>query len=147
MSDQVRVSLKEVEGYRFENMFAGGGAPLVTDEPPPLGEGAGPSPSQLLTAAVANCLCASLRFALQKFHQDASPLTAEATATIERNAHQRLRVSRIEVVLQLGRPASEIAHLDRILASFEDYCTVSQSVAQGLPVLTSVVDIHGVRCK
>jgi hypothetical protein len=44
-------------------------APL-TDEPPPLGQGAGPNPSRLLAASVANCLSASLLFALRKFNPD-----------------------------------------------------------------------------
>ncbi len=52
---------------------------LVTDEPAPLGGAAGPNPSRLLGAAVANCLAASLPFAMRKFGNEPPSLTADAT--------------------------------------------------------------------
>ncbi|HSJ98025.1 MAG TPA: hypothetical protein VLC53_13170, partial [Myxococcota bacterium] len=63
------VELRQETGYRFENRFGPGMPVLHSDEPPPLGTGTGPSPMQLLAAAVANCLSASLLFALKKYRQ------------------------------------------------------------------------------
>ena len=40
-------------------------------------------------------------------------------------------VLRIEADLHLGVPAAALEHLDRVLSSFEAYCTVTQSIAQG----------------
>jgi hypothetical protein len=47
----------------------------------------------------------------------------------------------------LGKRASEIDQLDRILSQFEAFCTVSQSVQQGIPILVTVDDGAGVRIK
>ena len=68
MSDTtIQVTLTQQHDYRFDIHF-GGDIPVLTgDEPAPLGAGLGPSPVQLLSAAVGNCLSDSLLFALRKF--------------------------------------------------------------------------------
>lgn len=140
----VGISLTQVGEYEFNVRFDDTAlAPLATDEPPPLGHGAGPNPSRLLAAAVANCLAASLLFALRKFHDAPSPLTARATASIERNAQGRWRVSRLAVDLELGDDAAALAHLERALAQFEDFCVVTGSVREGIPVDVRVLDADG----
>lgn len=143
MSENAIVKLQQLQNYRFENQFADVAQPLQTDEPAPLGSGSGPSPSQLLAAAVANCLSASLLFASRKFHIDFEPLSCEANALVDRNERNRLRVQRIDVVLRAGQQVAAAANLERLLGSFEDFCTVSQSVAQGIPVHVTVLDADG----
>jgi hypothetical protein len=66
---------------------------------------------------------------------------------VGRNAEGRLRVLEIRAVLTLGLPAASLQHLDRALGQFESYCTVTQSVSQGIAVRTEVVDALGVRLK
>ena len=63
------VSLQQQADYRFEIHFGEGIPSLFADEPAPLGKGDGPSPAQLLCAAVGNCLCDSLLLARRKFKQ------------------------------------------------------------------------------
>ena len=141
------VELAQESDYRFANHF-GEGLPVVhSDEPAPLGAGTGPSPVQLLAAAVANCLSASLLFALRKFHQAPEPIRAWAVAKEGRNEDKRLRVQRIDVRLRLGVPAARLEHLDRALERFEDYCTVTASVRQAIPVAVEVYDSEGVRLR
>ena len=130
-------------GYQFLVAFGPAIAQLAVDAPSPMGEGAGPAPDHLLLAAVANCLSASLVFALQKFKQDPGPLKATATATTGRNQDKRLRITDIQVQLDLGRPAAELEHLDRVLAQFEEFCTVSMSVRQGIAIGIQVRDGEG----
>lgn len=147
MSQTVSITVEQQGQYRFLVDF---GAPLpglLGDEPAPLGGGAGPSPSQLLLAAVANCLSASLFFALQKYKQDAGGITTTASARIDRNEENRLRVLEIAVTVRLGKGGAEIEHLDRILTQFEPFCTVSQSVRHGIPISVAVEDGQGVRVK
>jgi len=55
------VRLTQIADFQFEAHFAAGVPALLCDEPPPLGQGQGPSPVQLLAAAVGNCLSASRR--------------------------------------------------------------------------------------
>jgi uncharacterized OsmC-like protein len=77
--------------------FAGTAIPdLMTDEPEPLGGGTGPNPSRLLVAAVANCMGASLLFALRKYKNEAGALVVKATAQMGRNEAGRMRVATVE---------------------------------------------------
>ena len=49
--------------------------------------------------------------------------------------------------LHLGVPASTLEHLDRVLEQFETYCTVTQSVGQGIAIELQVFDSTGLRLK
>ena len=135
------------QDYRCDVEFGGRIDTLVTDEPEPLGQGAGPSPVQLLLAAVANCLTDSLLFALRKFKEQAEPLQCSARAEVGRNEENRLRVLAVHLELQLGCKAEQVEHLQRILDQFPGFCTVTQSVAQGIPVHLVVRDADQVVIK
>lgn len=148
MTDSIeRVELTQQQDYRFEVRFGAGMPALMADEPAPLGSGSGPSPVQLLCAAVGNCLSDSLLFALRKFKQQPEPLRCSVQAEVGRNAEGRLRVLKLNARLELGVPAAKLEHLDRVLGSFESYCTVTQSIAQGIQVETEVWDAAGARLK
>ncbi len=146
-SDNVTVRLAQGHDYQFDVDFGAGIAPLRADEPPPLGQGAGPSPVQLLAAAVGNCLSDSLLFALRKYKQQPEPIQCEVTAEVGRNADRRLRVLGLRATLTLGVPAEALEHLERVLASFESYCTVTQSVGAAIPVSVRVLDVLGAELK
>jgi uncharacterized OsmC-like protein len=139
-----QITLQQDANYRFTIEFAPGVSALHADEPPPLGGGTGPSPVQLLQAAVGNCLSASLVFALRKFKQSAEPVSAQVEASIGRNERNRLRVQGLRVRLKLAVPAGTLDHLDKVLAQFEDFCTVTQSIRAGIPVDVEVRDANDV---
>lgn len=145
------VRLRQRQDYQFEVDFGLGGPAgpvrLGTDLPPPLGAAAGPSPEQLLAAAVGNCLSASLLFALRKFKQQPEPISAQVETETGRNAEGRQRVLAIRATLTLGVPAARIEQLERVLGSFEAFCTVTQSVAAGIPVELQVFDADGRQLK
>lgn len=141
------VRIAQRHEYEFENAFGGDVPTLVTDEPPPLGAGRGPSPVQLLAASVGNCLAASLLFAIRKFKQDPGAIGCEVTANVGRNEDKRLRVQSMLVQLRLGVAGPQIEHLDRALAGFEEFCTVTASVRAAFPVSVEVFDGQGVRLK
>ncbi|MCH7343190.1 OsmC family protein [Pelomonas sp. CA6] len=148
MSDSpIQVELRQQQDYAFTVEFGAGVPALRADEPPPLGQGSGPSPVQLLAAAVGNCLSDSLLFALRKFKQSPEPLRCVVEAEVGRNEQGRLRVLRLRAALHLGVPAASLEHLDRVLSSFEAYCTVTQSVGQGIAIETEVWDRDGLRLK
>ena len=147
MAQIVTVNLKQEKDFRFAIQFAEGIPVLYGDETPPLGNAAGPNPAQLLAAAVGNCMSDSLLFAIRKFKQHPEPIRAAVAATIDRNAENRLRVENINVKLTLGVAGSSLAHLDRALEQFEEFCTVGQSVRQGIPVTIEVYDSEGLRLK
>lgn len=143
MSENASVTITRQSGYQFLVDFGQDLPTLLADEPAPLGQGSGPAPDHMLLAAVANCLSASLLFALQKFKQDPGSLVATATPVMGRNAEKRLRIEAINVKLELGQPASAIEHLDRVLDQFEAFCTVSMSVKQGIAIHVQVEDSNG----
>ena len=148
MSDkQILVHLTQEKDYRFQVAFEDGVPELTVDEPPPLGSATGPSPVQLLTAAVGSCLSDSLLFALRKFKQSPEPMRCEMRANAGRNPEGRMRVLRMKAVLTLGVAANQLAQLDRALDQFEEFCTVTQSVRTGIPVTVEVYDVSSVRVK
>jgi len=148
MSDQaVRVHLTQKHDYQFNVSFDSGAPSVQGDEPPPMGQGTGPSPVEFLAAAVGNCLSDSLLFALRKFKQAPEPIQCDVAAEVGRNAEGRVRVLSIHAKLTLGVPAAALEHLDRVLSQFEAFCTVTQSVGQGIPITLDVFDATGVKLK
>lgn len=146
MSDEstVEISLEQVQDYEFRVRFDGTAlADLSTDESAPLGHGGGPNPARMLLAGVANCLAASLLFALRKFRDEPGTLRAKARAHLARNEQRRWRIAGAEVELELGDAAAALPHLERALAQFEDFCIVTESVRAGIPVTVSVRDHDG----
>jgi uncharacterized OsmC-like protein len=143
----VSIALVQQQDYQFDVQFGADILALRVDEPAPLGQGLGPSPVQLLATAVGNCLSASLLFALRKYKQNPDPLRTEVTAEVGRNADKRLRVLGIHAKLHLGVEAASLERLDRVLAQFESFCTVTESIRQGIPVSVEVFDSTGAQLK
>ena len=143
MTEEISVTVTRQDKYKFLVDFGPDIAKTVADEPAPLGDGAGPSPTQLLAAAVANCLSSSLLFAHGKFKEDPGRLTTTVTCEVGRNDRNRLRITGMKVTITLGVAAESLGHLDRALAQFEDFCTVSQSVRTGIPYTMTVKSPDG----
>ena len=91
---ETHVRLRLESGYRFKISFDGpadfAAGSLVTDEPPPLGEGSGPNPLAMLATAVGSCLASSLLFCLPTAMADGTPAQPSAgTGTVMRPATLR----------------------------------------------------------
>jgi uncharacterized OsmC-like protein len=140
MSDTPSVRLVQQSDYQFAIYYNEDRDPIMGDEPPPLGKSQGATPSQFLLAGVANCLSDSLLFALRKFKQNPEPIETRASCQIGRNAENRLRILVIDVELRIGVPGSTLENLERVLAQFQDFCTVSASVGLGIPINVTVID-------
>ncbi len=147
MSEQPEVTLRQQEGYRFDIDFGADIAHLRSDEPPPLGGGAGPDPVHLLLAAVGSCMSSSFHFAMRKFHESPGTITTTVRATIGRDESNHLRVQAIDVAIGFAQSADSIGHLARILEQFEAFCTVGASVRRGIPTTVSVTDGAGRKVK
>ena len=116
---------------------------LLVDEPPPLGGLAGPNPSRLLAVSAANCLSASLLYPLNRGDVPPASVTTEATVTIVRNEKKRLRIGRIDVALQMSEVLSGAPKMKRCMNLFEDFCVVSDSIRNGIPIGVEVRDHTG----
>lgn len=143
MSEAHSVTITRQDKFSFLVEFGPNLGQIIADETPPLGDGKGPAPSHMLAAAMANCLSASLLFAIGKFKGDPGQLVTTATWEVGRNEQNRLRITGVHVTITLGVPADTLPRLDRALEQFEDFCTVSQSVRSGIPFDVTVKGIDG----
>ena len=135
MSEDLDVTLELQDGYRFLVDFGDDRFPrLVMDEPTPLGEEAGPNAARVLAAAVGNCLSASALFCLHKAHVEVTALRTSVHVTQGRNEGGRLRITSIDVTLQLQVASADLPRIGRCLEIFEDFCVVTQSVRRGVDV-------------
>lgn len=107
---QPSVTMELMKDYEFRVKFDNV-AELLMDEPQPLGGGRGPSASKVLSAAVGNCLSASLLFCLRKGRIEPKGLKTTVTTTLSRNEQGRLRVGRSHVTIALEvHPAARPLH-------------------------------------
>lgn len=136
---QFTVSIDQVADYEFKVTFDNSPlAPLTVDEGPPLGKSAGPSPSRLLAAAVGSCLSASLLFCARKAKLDLHGIRTKVQVQTVRNPQRRLRIGKIDVVIDPGIAEADRERAARCLDLFEDFCTVTQSVRSGIDVSVHV---------
>jgi len=146
MSEEGRftIHLEQQEDYQINVRFDWKkAADLLMDEPPPLGEASGPNASRLLAAAAANCLSASLLYCLGKEEPPANSLKTEATCIMVRSEKKRLRIGGMEVKLIVNEKLTGSKRFDRCKDLFEDFCIVSASIREGIPISVSVEDESG----
>ena len=147
MSEDGRFTLEmeQLEGYEFKVKFDWDKvADLILDEPPPLGKRNGPNASRMLAAAVANCLSASLMYCLAKADVPAESVKTAVTCRINRNEKGRLRVGGFDVRISVADALQDTPRLKRCLGLFEDFCIVTASVREGIPVAVEVLNEDGV---
>ena len=139
MSDSAMVKLELLDGYRFRVGFDMEGIPdLVVDEMKPIGEGLGPNPSRLLSAAVGHCLSSSLLYCLGKAKIKVRKLDTTVKADIKRNKEGYLRIAGLDVQIHLEVEDEDKLRVPRCLSMFENYCTVTQSVRKGIEVKVNI---------
>ncbi|MEZ4310339.1 MAG: OsmC family protein [Polyangiaceae bacterium] len=132
------IQVEQVDGFDFRVRFDKEQfAELRLDEPPPLGKDAAPNAARVLAAAIGNCLSASLVFCMQRSGVKSEGLRSEVKVQIVRNEQRRLRVGKVSVTLHPKVDAANEA-LVKCLPAFEDFCTVTQSIRDGIDVEVQV---------
>ena len=135
------IELEQLQDYRINVKFDWpGAADVLMDEPPPLGGQAGPNAARMVAAAAGNCLSASLLFCLTKT-MDAVPehaVKTEVTCQMVRNEQRKLRIGGLEAHLTISEELEQSPRLKRCLELFEDFCVVSASIRQGIPIQVTV---------
>ena len=138
VASRFSLRVEQLDGFEFRVKFDQEEfAPLLLDEPPPLGHDTAPNAARVLAAAIGNCLSASLVFCLKKAHVAASGVTADVYVEIVRNESRRLRIGKVDVSLHTNLAPDDPA-LAKCLGTFEDFCMVTQSVRQGIEVAVHV---------
>ncbi|HTZ61373.1 MAG TPA: OsmC family protein [Thermoplasmata archaeon] len=134
------VALEQVDRYEYTISFPGSSFPNWTvDEAPPVGRDAGPNPVRTLAAAIGHCMSSTLYNTLERAHVAVAPIRTTVRATVARNDRGRLRVRNLTVELHT-RPLREEdrASFEHCVEIFDDYCTVSGAVREGIPIDRSV---------
>lgn len=133
---EFKVHVEPLGGYEFKIRFCREIPELVMDEPCPLGKGEHPNAGLLLAAAVGNCLCASMTYCLSRARAEVKGVSADVFTTLGRNEKGRLRITSIRI--QLHPELDDPKKLERCRDIFEDFCIVTQSVREGIPVQVEV---------
>jgi uncharacterized OsmC-like protein len=137
MQEEFLTELEMVHDYQFRIGFDDEGIPdLLSDEPVPVGKGEHPNATRFLSAAVGNCLCASLAFCLRKTRSEPASIKATVRTTLARNEKGRLRVKGMQVTIY--PEVDDPAKLERCLPLFQDFCTVSAAVREGIDIEVTV---------
>lgn len=127
------IAVEQVDGFEFRVRFDDPRhAELRLDEPAPLGRGAAPNAVRILAAAIGNCLAASLLFCAKRRRAALSHVRAEVAVVLSRDEAKRLRVGRVDVTLEA--PGADPEVIAACVPTFEQFCTVTQSVRRGIEV-------------
>ena len=134
-----KVSMKREKDFVFKVDFGIPGADLTIDEPEPVGGNTGPNASKVLAAAMGNCLTASLLFCLQKARAEVGEIETRVEGKMRRNEKGRWRIAEVNVEIS---PEIDLetyqSQYDRCFGLFEDFCIVSQSIQEGIPIKVEV---------
>jgi uncharacterized OsmC-like protein len=138
--DSNTVVLEQVERYRFEARYPDHPfGPIVLDEGPPTGGGSGPNPVLVLATAVGHCMSSTLLNTLERSRVAVLPVHTVVDVEIGRNERGRLRVRHLTLRIETApRNPEDRPRFDHAVAIFEDFCTVSGAVREGIPISTQV---------
>ncbi|MDG6222357.1 MAG: OsmC family protein [Candidatus Bathyarchaeota archaeon] len=127
--------LQLVDNYQFNTEFDVEYLPnIILDEIIPDGEGAGPNPPRLLSAAVGHCMSTSLVYCLKKARVQIKDIQTRVTTNLYRNDQKKIRIKSIDLEIQLEVNEEDKHRVPRCLKLFEDYCTVTQSIRNGVEI-------------
>ncbi len=127
--------LSRISDYQFKaNFDTPKDFEVLIDEPEPIGKGSSPSASRYLSAAIGNCLSASLLFCFEKAKIGLDDFDTTVETVMRRNSKGRWRITSIKVKLNPKIRQNDIAKTKRCLDLFEDFCIVTQSVRNGIKV-------------
>lgn len=136
---QFTITLDLDHDYQFDaDLDLPGVAPLRVDEPPPIGQGNGPSPTRMLATSVGQCLASSALYCLRKARIDVQSMSATVLGEMIRNETGKLRIGHLAVELRPVVQEVDVPRMRRCLEIFEDFCVVTGAVRQGLPVDVTV---------
>lgn len=132
------IALDQVKDYEFLVKFDDLPETLLMDAPPGVGRNAGPCPTQILAAAVGNCLTMTLVLFARKAGLQPTHVRAEVKARLVRGENNLPRIGAIEVALEPGFAGVDEERAGACLTAFQSYCAVTESVRAGIEVRVAV---------
>lgn len=138
VKEVVRTSLRQESRYKFTVSYEDLDGMYHSDEPKPLGGSEAPGASELLSAAIGHCLGSSLLFCMEKSRAPLKRLDADVETRLKRNDKGRWRIGSIKVKLKVDQSDQSAEKLGRCKDIFEQFCIVTASVREGIPVEVEV---------
>jgi uncharacterized OsmC-like protein len=133
------VSMTREKDFVFKVDFGLENFDFTMDEPAPVGGDTGPNASKVLAAAMGNCLTASLLFCLNKARAEVGEIKTKVNGSMRRNEKGRWRIAEINVEISPEINMDEFSsQYDRCSKLFEDFCIVSKSIEEGIPINVEV---------
>ena len=127
--------LELLNGYKFKVKFDVEYIPtMLVDEMKPESDGLGPDPIRLLSAAVGHCMSSSLVYCVKRARVLIKNIETTVTTNLFRNERGKLRIKNIDIQIDLTVKPEDVTRVHRCITIFEDYCTVTQSIRQGIDV-------------
>jgi organic hydroperoxide reductase OsmC/OhrA len=83
-------------------------------------------------------MSSSLLFCLQKARAQVKGMKTRVDAKMTRNEKGRWRITEVAVELTPEVEREYVSQMERCVAIFDDFCIVSKSVEQGIPVKAKV---------
>lgn len=134
-----KVSMTREKDFVFKVDFGIENFDFKMDEPEPVGGDTGPNASRVLAAAMGNCLTASLLFCLNKARAEVGDIETKVEGKMRRNEKGRWRIAEINVDISPEINMDEFSsQYDRCHKLFEDFCIVSKSIEEGIPINVEV---------
>ena len=134
------IKMEKTGPMEFKTTFVDTEYPdLMFDEPKHSGgEDKYPNAARIVTAAIANCLSASLSFCLTKSKVEIEELKTRAKCTMGRNEEGRLRIKKVEIEIETKLDQEKEKKIKRCIEMFEKFCVVSQSLTEGIEIEAKV---------
>ncbi len=134
-----KVSMKRERDFVFSVDFGIDGLDFKMDEPEPVGSDMGPNASKVLATAMGNCLTASLLFCLNKARAEVGDIETTVEGKMCRNEKGRWRIAEINIDISPEIDMEEFGNqYERCHKLFEDFCIVSKSIEEGIPINVEV---------
>ena len=83
-------------------------------------------------------MTASLMFCLQKARAEVGDIKTDVKGVMRRNEKGRWRIQEINVDIDIGVDGEYDSQYDRCYGLFEDFCIVSKSIEEGIPINVQV---------
>lgn len=140
MDKTFTINMRKTGPMEFTTTFDKEFPELLFDEPSDSGgEDKYPNASRILTAAVANCLSASFTFCTAKSKIPVKTMETRTTCKIARNEEGYLRIKQLDVTMSPRWDTNAtMEKKTRCVKIFKNYCVVSGSVSQGIPINVEV---------
>jgi putative redox protein len=136
--DTSRVTARITGKGRFQTEVAVRGGAILLDEPPAVGgDGTGPTPYELLSAALAACTAMTLRLYAERKGLMLPPFTVEAAhSIIPAGAGETRRHDRFERRIAFDGPLEPA--LREKMIEIADKCPVHRTLIRGFEIVTDV---------